>query len=173
MSHRHTFKVYMYSTKELNFRCKCGQKVERPTTKVEENKLQAEWKVDFKRIDELHHIWHIWLKLIDKEQRKANPDLFRLAHEFVVKFPTCSLIGVDDHMHMGARLLIVPHEEPSGYMGETFVYLRQNYDKEEQPQFFLYPHATKQLEETIKTINERITRKREKRIKVIDSIKYD
>jgi len=156
-THIHNFELYMWSRKELFFKCECGEKVTRPPTPEEEVEMQAYIDRQNKEMDKMHALWHELSPKIyfDEEKPFQLPrgreltdivDLFREEHPEVVR------TGCDDNHHMTSDIYLVPHETESYYWGTTVLVACQEGSTIE---FFLYPSHLNALIQTLQEIQKR------------------
>jgi len=133
------------SSNEAMYRCRCGKtkhcvKLTSVQRKAFHNKL-------FKK-PEIHKLYHRYIALKNKAKQESNYDAMVLAEKFANKNPSVKIVGVDDDVHAGSDLVIIPHIDKYHLWGLSVEYIPQC-TGESPIRFFLYPGHLKRLIETL------------------------
>lgn len=157
--HKMVFSSHGGKPMMLGFNCSCGLRIERPSTKREENWLKQDWNLLNKRAAIMHALgWDFQKRFIkpDRTFKYTGYDLICRMERWAAKNPTVRECSVDDDIHAGARLFFIPHETSDEYWGTTVVYV---YQFGPPTQFFLYPDHWDDLLPILKEIKSRTFKK--------------
>lgn len=161
MSHKHKYIVQSYSAKNISFVCKCGNKINRNTTKSEEKFIRAEINKLFFNSKQLFKLWHKFVKVFTKKDSAFPPvwdrdKLHNGAKKWAKKYPDqIHIVGCDDSYHSSSELILFEHKSNEQYIGVTVLFVPQC-SGESPIEFFLYPNASKNLIKTLQAIQKGI-----------------
>ena len=138
-SHRHKHRLLGANSKEVTFKCACGDRKSRPIT-AKERRVTGVDEI-FDRKPSIHRVWHAFSKkFMSKDAFKLKGyELMEAVEKWAKRFPDdVRTVRIDDGHFCNSDLVLIDHKAKDQYMGVTAVVIPQC-TGEEPLCFFMYP----------------------------------